>query len=301
MDWSLKPGDTILRAKLHVDFGGSGQGGMNPSAKTNNVFIFTDPEVGRKLGYDDGWSGSAFHYTGEGQSGDQRMIKANKAVLLHHAEGRSVRLFRGSRKTVTYIGEFDLDESDPFHVTDAIQRESSELRKVIVFHMIPKGRVERDARDVVPPSVPPKVTTVPIEAMNSESFATNPSAEPGEAEKREQKLVIQYKEAMQEKGITVERTRFRPNGEARPLFTDLVDEARSNLIEAKGSVTREAIRMAIGQLADYGRFHTDFKRGVLLPERPRKDLEELLESQGIAVIWRNEDGEFKDNLRGSFS
>jgi hypothetical protein len=43
--------------------------------------------------------------------------------------------------------------------------------------------------------------------------------------------------------------------------------------------------MAIGQLADYGRFIDHSVRGILLPSKPRRDLLELAESQGCAVIW----------------
>jgi hypothetical protein len=40
----------------------------------------------------------------------------------------------------------------------------------------------------------------------------------------------------------------------RTLNSDVYDATRRNLVEAKGTGTREAVRMAIGQLADYGRF-----------------------------------------------
>lgn len=62
------------------------------------------------------------------------------------------------------------------------------------------------------------------------------------------------------------------------------------------------IRMAIGQLADYSRFFEPKPRlAVLLPTRPRKDLEALLTSQGIDAVWRTEDGGFEDNAAGAFT
>jgi hypothetical protein len=42
-------------------------------------------------------------------------------------------------------------------------------------------------------------------------------------------------------------------GDTKPLFTDLYDKTTGTLVEAKGSVKRESIRMAIGQIADYRR------------------------------------------------
>lgn len=57
------------------------------------------------------------------------------------------------------------------------------------------------------------------------------------------------------------------------------------LIEAKGSVTRENMRMALGQLIDYNRFVRAEYRAVLVPSRPRPDLIELAETAGQAIIW----------------
>jgi hypothetical protein len=72
------------------------------------------------------------------------------------------------------------------------------------------------------------------------------------------------------------------------------------LIEAKASVTRDTVRMAIGQLADYGRFVPGAARAILLPERPADDLISLLESQRIVAIWPKGNG-FDDNGGGRFT
>ena len=59
--------------------------------------------------------------------------------------------------------------------------------------------------------------------------------------------------------------------------------------------------MAIGQLADYGRFLSpDTAHAVLIGEKPHADLLALLEGEGIAVIWRDGDG-FADNAEGRFT
>ena len=145
------------------------------------------------------------------------------------------------------------------------------------------------------------MTIVPIESMNTEAFAINPSAEPNEGERREQRLVLAYKEFMEAKGSTMVRACCRPEGEAKAIFSDVLDQTRSNLLEAKGSATREAIRMIIGQLADYGRFVTGCSRAALLPEKPRPDLMALLDTQNIGAVWRTEMGTFTDNRGGQFS
>jgi hypothetical protein len=79
----------------------------------------------------------------------------------------------------------------------------------------------------------------------------------------------------------------------------LRDKTANSLVEAKGSVTREAIRMAIGQIADYRRFVGNGTRAaVLVPEQQRPDLLALLEAQGIAAIWPTDEG-FVDTANGS--
>ena len=51
-------------------------------------------------------------------------------------------------------------------------------------------------------------------------------------------------------------------------------------------MAREDVRMAIGQLFDYRRFAPPGARtAVLLPEKPRADLLELLAGAGIESIW----------------
>jgi hypothetical protein len=92
---------------------------------------------------------------------------------------------------------------------------------------------------------------------------------------------------------------IRPEGEAKPMFSDVYDATRNNLLEAKGTVTREAIRMAIGQLADYRRFIEPRPScGVLLPERPRADLVMLLTTEGLAIVWPVEDGSLTTTGQG---
>jgi hypothetical protein len=266
--------------------------------------LFTDPKTGQQHGYYDGWfDDECFHYSGEGQRGDQNMGHGNKALLNHRQDQRSVRLFRGTGGIVCYLGEFKIDANDPFHEAEVPESGSDQgdLRRVYVFHLRPIGPVIKDVADRLPAADRSTFAVVPVEQMNTESFISNPSAEPRESERREQALVLRYKEAMEAKGYEIGRSRLLPMGETMPIFTDVVDQSRHNLIEAKGTVTRGAIRMIIGQLADYSRFHPEDKVAALLPERPRTDLEALLTSQGIAVVWESGKADFADNAGGAFS
>jgi hypothetical protein len=93
----LRPGETIRRTQLHDRYGGRRYGGISPSSQTPNVFLFTDPATGRQHGYWDGWvNDELFHYTGEGQHGDQRLEQGNIAIARHQTTGRALRLFFGT-------------------------------------------------------------------------------------------------------------------------------------------------------------------------------------------------------------
>jgi hypothetical protein len=136
--WILRPGDYILRKDLHKQFGGSPQGGISPSSQTPNILLFSDPKVGERHGYVDGWKKDGFyHYTGEGQRGDQRFISGNAAILNHIEEGRSLRLFEGVGGRVLYRGKLELDLSSPYYMADAPETGGGPLRQVIVFRLKP--------------------------------------------------------------------------------------------------------------------------------------------------------------------
>lgn len=294
-EWTLRPGTTIERATLQAEYGGRTQGGIGPSRKSPNVLIFSDPVAGEPHGYYDGWQkDGCFHYTGEGQHGDQQMKSGNAAILNHESEGRALRVFEGARGTVAYLDEFELDSSNPYYFTDAPETGDGPLRQVIVFRLTPK---------TIPPGKPstklapvlsgPDSEDLPLEQQHTERAFVSPSHEPYEAERREQRLVLNLEAHLRRGGHEVVRQRILPPGEARPLFTDLYNISTDTLIEAKGTVERNSIRMAIGQLADYGRFISGGNPrhlAVLVPSEPRPDLCNLLSSQGIAWIYPSGDG-----------
>ncbi len=290
--WDLEPGDEMKRTELHARFGGRRQGGIAPSSTSPNVLIFTAPESGEQRGYFDGWQDDgSFHYTGEGQRGDMQMVQGNKAILEHRRDGRSIRLFEGARGVVTYRGELAVDEAQPFHRTDGPEKGSDLIREVIVFHLVP---VDRPVQPVRVRASPPALVVDHIapEAAATDTFGVRSSGQPREAERRESKLVADYRAFCGSQGRRLVRQKICPPGE-QPLYTDLFDETKNLLIEAKGSVTRESIRMAIGQLLDYQRF-IEPKPGlaVLLPTKPRNDLLELLRALRIILIYRD-GGEIK--------
>ena len=300
--WDLGPGDAIERVTLHQRYGGRTQGGIGPSKSSPNVFVFSDPVAGEQHGYFDGWRDDGlFHYTGEGQRGDQQMKSGNGSILHHKEEGRALRVFDGARGTVTYVGEFETDGDQPYYYTDAPETNNGPVRQVIVFRLRPLDTVPALPASPIDRLLKQRVEQVAIEQQMTERAWVAPSNEGHEAERREQKLVLDYRDHLKRKGVAATRLKIVPDGEHKPIFSDVYVTDRNLLVEAKGSVERGAIRMAIGQLADYRRFLDPRPNvAVLVPERPRPDLWALLDAERIDVIWPEGAG-FKDSRDGALS
>jgi hypothetical protein len=129
--WTLMPGESIRRSDLHRIFGGSAQGGIAPCKNNDEILLFA--EGGEEHGYVDGpRQNGTYDYTGEGQFGDQVMLRGNKAIRDHALHGKHLRLFQGARGEVTYLGEFE-------YVTHRIERAHASRgggeRNVFVFEL----------------------------------------------------------------------------------------------------------------------------------------------------------------------
>ena len=112
-----------------------------------------------------------------------------------------------------------------------------------------------------------------------------------EAERKEAKLIADFIAWSSRAGRQFKRLKIVPKGEGKPIFSDLYSKNEKQLIEAKGSVSRDAIRMAIGQIYDYRRFaERNISLAILLPELPRADLIDLIKSAGVGLIYRTHGG-----------
>jgi hypothetical protein len=291
--WDIAVGDIVKRVDVHERYGGRRQGGIGPSRVTRNVLLFTDPVKGHKHGYFDGWGeDDCYHYAGEGQIGDQKMTQGNLAILNHKRERRALRLFRGvSSGMCEYLGEFTLPEERPWYRTDAPETNGGPVRSVIMFRLQPVS-AETPVGTQLPhtPSDEPVVEPIAVEAQHTERMLVDPSREPYEAERTEAKLVRGYADHLRLQGHSVSRHRIAPAGVAKQLLTDLYDVTANRLYEAKGSVSREAIRMAIGQLLDYARFLPQPELALLVPSQPEPDLLDLCSQLQIVVVWPEGDG-----------
>lgn len=141
---------------------------------------------------------------------------------------------------------------------------------------------------------------VPVEAGHIEGYDVTTAAAVTRAARRESRLVHYYVRHLERGGDAVGRSEIRPGPGHGTLYSDVFNVTRNQLVEAKGSGGRSSVRMAIGQLADYSRFIDPRPQlAVLLEAKPERDLEQLLDSQDVALIWPHGEG-FHDNAQGRF-
>ncbi|WP_433367900.1 hypothetical protein [Streptosporangium sp. CA-115845] len=292
--WNTPVGSLMGREERMTRYGGAKYGGIEPSRKTPNVFIYSDPTRGKAFGYNfDGWNEdhTIFLYTGEGRIDDQQMRDGNRAILKHRIERRALRLFVADglipgtgQKNHRYIGKFEVDRERPYFLEEALDQEK-ESRTVFVFRLRPLGEVfyrDTDQSSSGDIRLTTEAALVPLEAYVSQTFE-NPGGRATTAVRRESELCARYVSYI---GRNFQRWKITPAGETRPLFTDLYDQEENELYEAKGTTTRDAVRRSVGQLLDYQRHITPKpKLALLLPHRPSDDLINFLRNVGISCVY----------------
>jgi 5-methylcytosine-specific restriction protein A len=321
-DKEFELGRYYTRAELVATWGGSKQSGIAPSAKTKNVLVYTDPEVGEKHGYHDTLNlrddyGPLVWYTGAGDDGDQHFAKGSDNYrLLHHKEqGRTIRLFQAAgrvkgtdTKLHKYLGEYELDEGRPYFER-LIPDGDGGQRTVMVFQLRPLGPVADPAVEpvVIPPGQvyldahPERELRVLREntsrLVDPERNAAAPIVRKPtgavSARRREADLTDRFRAHLESHGNEVKRFELGIEGLTSELLTDLFDVTNKVLYEAKGRTDRNSIRLAIGQLFDYRRHAVPKPESVaiLLPEAPNEDLRDLIASVGISLVYE-ENGKF---------
>jgi len=124
-------GQVYKRKDLHDLYGGNRQSGICPSRKSDVIFLFTG-ESGKEHGYEDGWVNDTFYYTGEGQIGDMKFGRGNKAIRDHIQNGKSLHLFQQlGNGSVKYSGELNYRGHQ---IRDGLDR-NKHNRKIIVFEL----------------------------------------------------------------------------------------------------------------------------------------------------------------------
>lgn len=86
-------GNAYRRRDMHVQYGGQQQGGIATPASVPAVWLFTG-ENAAFYGYKDAWIDTkTFRYYGEGQYGDMKFVRGNRAIRDHKQNGEILMLF----------------------------------------------------------------------------------------------------------------------------------------------------------------------------------------------------------------
>ncbi|WP_327691729.1 hypothetical protein OG870_31260 [Streptomyces sp. NBC_00461] len=118
------------------------------------------------------------------------------------------------------------------------------------------------------------------------------------AVRHEAELTQAYKAHLESAGHQTGAFQIKVKGLTSTLRTDLYDATDHALYEAKGSNSREDVRMALGQILDYSRYvktpehEGEPKRVILLPSAPTPDMYTLLDRYDVEVVYRSNDGHF---------
>jgi hypothetical protein len=275
---------------LHDRYGGSGQSGISPSRTTPNILVFTDPRSGERHGYFDQWAADdSFHYTGEGQRGDQAMTRGNLAILSHRADGRALRVFQGAAGTVQYVGQFVLDELEPFTITTAPSTNDGPPRQVIRFHLLPLDRAITTAerRSLGRPF---RRRDEDVEVTSREAVTARDPDAAGRGLRAHNRLQNRLNDLVEAAG----HTPIDPESPIDPAF-DLAWFVEQTLfvVEVKSCTQdnqTQQLRLGIGQVLDYedtllARGHT--VQPVLYLEQQPADVRwsGLTRRHGIQLIW----------------
>lgn len=299
--WITEVGDITTRSWIQAAYGGSSQGGIEPSGTTPNVFIFSDPSSGTEFGYNfdgrDPDEDGVFYQTGDGQYGDQEFTGGNKSIMEAAERGRTLRVFeavegkpqRGGKRQ-RYIGAFHLDAESPYRFERGPDR-NGDLRRVIVFRLIGEdgnaGQSDSAAR--LAPGRERDVTAIPVESSERDAYEV-PASAGRVAIRAESNLVERFRSYLEARGSIVDRDKIPIPNESGNLYTDLHDRTTNRLYEAKSVVDRASIRLAIGQLIDYLRFLPETRGFLLLPvQPPSKDLLDLIHSCGFGLVYEHGD------------
>ncbi|TQK44810.1 hypothetical protein FBY35_6337 [Streptomyces sp. SLBN-118] len=281
----------LRRSEIHDTYGGNRQQGITPATKADGeLMLFSSLKARRLYGYFDDWGADGhYHYTGEGTVGDQEMTGGNRNILRHRKEGRPLHVFRPVKSgVVQHIGEFAIADDNPWYRTDRPDK-NGEMRSVITFRLAPVSATPAHACQIAPHHTETTVEDVEVERRKTERSSVG-AQQSREAERRESLLVTRYLVHLRQRGLRATSKRITLGDERTVLRTDLYIAQHDFLIEAKGTVSREAIRMGIGQLFDYQRYIQPRPAlGLLLPHRPHKEMLDLCAALSITSIWAEGD------------
>lgn len=129
---NLVKGQLYVRKELHERYGGNPQSGISYSANYPYIFLFNGN--GEKFGYRNGTrrDEGMYHYTGEGQTGEQVFEDGNERLRTHIECGVRVFLFDGHTKGYCqYKGEYEYVD----YMSETIPDKQGNMRRGIIFKL----------------------------------------------------------------------------------------------------------------------------------------------------------------------
>jgi len=299
-------GQKRTKKEIHGLVGGSDQHAMTSCMNGAAFLIFYDPKKSRKNRYDL-WEGQqidgSFWYTGQGLVGNQKMTRSNSGLVKAAESGKPIHFFRRPEIGVKrekgnpyeYVGLVVLGEP-PYEVKTAPDTRGNE-RQVFVFRLVTFGgmSVETSEKMNLEGIVLDTAVWVPLQSEFAQLADIERNARAAELE--ENKLQNRFGKYLSQNGLEPERVFIRIGDMKGSLNPDFVVKQWGFVVEAKPTLSREHVRLAIGQVLDYAflfkRARIDLKPAILLPGRPQEDLLELIMSLDITVIAEISYGDFE--------
>lgn len=137
----------------------------------------------------------------------------------------------------------------------------------------------------------PSHESVPVENSFTEQFtAAYQAMAAAERTRREATIQRKYQQHLEAQGHTVTRKQVIVDGQT--LYSDLYDEDTDDLIEVKSLSDRVTMRLALGQILDYGFIVKPAILTVVVPKRPAEGIIRLYQNHSVRVVWPNAHGEF---------
>ncbi|MDW8516255.1 HNH endonuclease signature motif containing protein [Priestia flexa] len=139
-------GKRYRRKQIHDLYKGQEQSEISTPKEYPYIFIFTKMS-GEEYGTSHGWNDdqTTFFYTGEGQRGTMQLIKGNKAVMEHAANGETIYLFQYVESGIV---EF-LDEMTYVnHQLELMWDADGSFREAIMFELKPNHVLEEKANAI---------------------------------------------------------------------------------------------------------------------------------------------------------
>jgi hypothetical protein len=290
-EWTLLRGQSIRRKMLHDRYGGVRQGGIAPSNRTKNIFLFTEIHSNREHGYEaDHWlDDETFLYCGEGQAGNQSLTRYNYSILNHKNEGRSLRLFSPVSGDVTYLGELEIDDELPYEWIKGFGRDGL-LREVVMFRL---KRVIRKAESITDHHLPSSLVNFgnqyrfadeqPRNVAQADLFTTDPNLldRALQIHSLTQNMVAQW---VLGNGLTP----ISPSEETCDFDIAWDGVTRRVVCEVKSisdTNERQQFRMGLGQVLEYAH-HLDARPVLVLSRKPlANDFVGIAHKAGVLLLW----------------